>query len=148
MTDDGTLSPHFSYEDAIESDTATRNGMENRPSTSVLAVMIQTAHKMEAVRTILGDNPIIVTSWFRSTELNKLIGSTGEHDQGWCVDFKCPKFGTPIEIIKKLVEAGIDFDQLIQEGTWVHISFAARNRKQVLTAIFEAGKKTRYRVGL
>jgi len=35
--------------------------------------------------------------------------------------------------------SGIAFDQLIEEGSWVHASFDPRLRGQVLTATFKDG---------
>jgi len=49
------------------------------------------------------------------------------------VDFTCPKFGTPAQIVAALVESDIQFDQVILEfQRWVHISFSPRNRRQAL----------------
>jgi hypothetical protein len=53
--------------------------------------------------------------------------------------------------VRRLVESPLQFDQLIFEGTWVHYAIARTNekpRRQVLTAVFEQGKKTRYLQGL
>jgi hypothetical protein len=38
--------------------------------------------------------------------------------------------------------SGIAFDQIILEGSWVHVSFDPRLRGQVLTATFNAGTPT------
>ena len=81
---------------------------------------------------------------------------TSSHLKAEAVDFKCPKFGTPREICKRILEAGILFDQLILEhgawsmehGAWVHLSFSlSRRRNQVLTAVTRRGK-TIYLPGL
>jgi len=43
------------------------------------------------------------------------------------------------------------FDQLIYEGSWVHVGLAevgAPMRNQVLTAVFAKGVPTQYRAGL
>ena len=55
---------------------------------------------------------------------------------GYAADFVCPDFGSPLKIVKALAATGIQFDKLIQEGTWVHISFAPEARRQLLTAHF------------
>jgi hypothetical protein len=147
------LSEHFTLEEATFSETAIRNRLTNIPSDTVIQTMKQAATKMEVVRTVLGNLPIVVTSWYRSKQVNRLVGSsdTSAHPQGFAIDFKCPKFGSPLDIIKALVDAGVKFDQVIQEGGeygWVHISFDPRMRGQVLTAIFRKGQKTTYKVGL
>lgn len=63
-----------------------------------------------------------------------------QHPTGEAVDFTSPTFGTPARIMRLLVDSDFDFDQCILEmvdpvtglGGWVHISFAAVNRKQAL----------------
>ena len=137
------LSEHFTLEEAIRSDTATRKGLDNSPSAEVLANMMEAAEQLEVVRRLL-DAPIQVTSWYRSPKLNTLIGgsATGAHPEGWAIDFRAPGFGTPLEVCRAVRDSGIKFDQLIYEGAgsgaWVHISFAPRMRQQVLTAAFKA----------
>lgn len=62
-----------------------------------------------------------------------------QHPLGFSIDFTAPQFGTPAEIARKLIDSGLKFDQLILEGTWVHISFGPQMRRQVLTATFTNG---------
>lgn len=142
------LSEHFTLEEAIRSDTATRKGLDNSPSAEVLANMMEAAEQLEVVRRLL-DAPIQVTSWYRSPKLNTLIGgsATGAHPEGWAIDFRAPGFGTPLEVCRAVRDSGIKFDQLIYEGTWVHLSFAPKLRQSVLTAHFGDGP-THYTAGL
>jgi hypothetical protein len=54
-----------------------------------------------------------------------------------------------LEGCKFIIESGLEFDQLIYEGDWIHLSYSkGKNRKQVLTAVFVPGKKTQYLFGL
>ena len=40
---------------------------------------------------------------------------------------------TPKQVIEKVIASGVEFDQVIDELTWVHISYnKGKNRKQVL----------------
>lgn len=95
---------------------------------------------------------MIVNSWFRLLDLNRFIGSkdTSQHPKGEAVDFISPKFGTPEEICRKIITNKdlINFDQLIFEYTWVHISWnsipGSVQRGQVLT-LLSSGK---YAAGL
>lgn len=125
------LSDHFTLEEAIASETAERNGINNIPDSDTIRVMQKTADKMEKVRALLGDSPLHINSWYRCPILNMKIGSqsTSQHLKGEAVDFICPKFGSPLAICKQIIEykALIPFDQLILEHTWVHISFAILN---------------------
>lgn len=111
--------------------------------------MVKAAAQLEQVRSLL-DTPLIITSWYRCKLLNRAIGSsdTSAHIQGFAIDFKAPEYGTPIEICKAMALSKIKFDQVIQEGSWVHISFDPRYRQQILTAVFQQGKKTQYKVGI
>jgi putative chitinase len=93
--------------------------------------MKDTAIKMEAVRAILQCNPILVTSWFRSLDLNKRIGGvkTSQHTKGEAVDFICPSWGSPKLVCLALMDSKdiLMYDQLILEPSWIHISFVSAN---------------------
>jgi len=127
MTETIYLSEHFTLEEATESQTASRLGIDNTPSPEVRTAAAKTAVKLEKVRLILGENPIKVSSWIRVLELNRAIGSgdSSQHPKGEAVDFICPAFGTPLDVCKAIVKNKtlIGFDQLILEHTWVHISW-------------------------
>ena len=144
------LSENFTLEELTASQTAARRGINNTPTGAVLAALTNTAKQMESVRALL-NAPIHVSSGYRSLALNKAIGgsSTSAHCRGEAVDFTAPSFGTPREVARAIASSGIEFDQLIFEGAWVHISFTDRRpmRKQKLTATF-SGKGTTYGVGI
>lgn len=122
------LTDHFTLDEAIRSDTAVKNHILNYPDTdSDTATIARTAMKMEEVRAQLSGNPIIISSWYRNAQLNKLVGGvpSSQHQLGEAVDFTCPKFGSHVAVANYLrscmVPLGID--QLILEPTWVHVSF-------------------------
>ena len=133
------LSPHFTLAELTVSDTAARRGIANEPPPDVVQALKRTALGLEAVRVRLGGAPVIVTSGYRSLELNRAIGSkdTSQHVKGEASDFIVPRFGTPSEIVAALRDSGIEYDQLILEfaGTgrgWVHCSFSSAPRHQAL----------------
>lgn len=131
------LSPHFALEELTISQTAARKGMSNDPSAVILARLEKTLTPgLERIRALLG-KPLTINSGYRSPAVNKAIGGspTSAHCQGYAADFICPAFGTPLEICEHLADKLDDFDQLIQEGAWVHVSFDPRNRRQLLTKI-------------
>jgi len=140
-------SEYFTLEELTFSQTATRRGIDNVPEGAILARLEDTALQFDEVRELLG-HPIRVSSGYRSPALNRVIGGvdSSHHTQGWAVDFTCPKFGTPYAVAKAIEKSGIPFDQLIYEGTWVHISFKPGNRRSLLTAHF--GAKTTYSTGI
>ena len=148
---DMQLSPHFTLSEFTRSQTATRAGLDNQPaSPAVIANLRRTAALLERVRTLLGDRVIIVDSGYRSPQVNGMVGGTGKsaHCDGRAVDFICPAFGTPKNICAAILESGLVFDQLIFEGTWVHLAVSPARpdqspvtpRGEVLTAVFGKGK--------
>lgn len=130
------LSPHFTLAELTLSQTAARQGLDNTPDNQALANLKNAANQMELVRELLGGKPIVVSSGYRSPTVNRLVGGAQDsaHMSGNAVDFICPAFGSPLDICKHLaLQPTLTFDQIIQEGTWVHISFDRRNRRQLLT---------------
>jgi hypothetical protein len=139
------LSPHFSLEEFIMSQTASRAGLDNTPDARILVNLRRTANYMEYVREMLGGKAILISSGYRSPAVNRAVGGVPDsaHMLGHAVDFICPSFGSPLTICRHLAGTPtVLFDQLIQEGTWVHISFDPRLRRQLLTkagAGFQSG---------
>jgi putative chitinase len=126
------LSNHFSLDEL----TATQHReVDNTPSAQIVAVLTDTAEHMEAVRELLNGQPIHVNSGYRSPLLNRIVGgaASSAHMSGHAVDFICPGFGDPLAICHRLAASHLAFDQVIQEGTWVHISFDPKGRREVLT---------------
>lgn len=143
------LSDHFSLQEAIHSDTAIAQNLDNTPSQAIIQVMMQASFRMEKIRAALNNKAITINSWYRAPEVNAAVGSkpTSQHLKGEAIDFVCPTFGAPISICKKLIELKdlIRFDQLILEHTWVHISFAistGKPRYQVLSLLRSGGYST------
>ena len=128
------LSDHFSLDEL----TVTRQPFDNTPPKDVILRLVNTAKNMEKVRALL-QTPILVNSGYRSPRVNAAVGGSdnSDHMRGDAVDFISPRFGTPLQICRAIAKSGIKFDQLIEEGTWAHISFGPRMRQQVLT---KAGK--------
>ena len=132
------LSEHFTLEELTFSATAQRKQIDNKPPAEVLDNMKRLAAGLEEVRAALGNKPMRINSGYRSHKLNRAVGGArlSAHMAGYAADFVCPDFGSPLKIVKALAATGIQFDKLIQEGTWVHISFAPEARRQMLTAHF------------
>lgn len=96
----------------------------------------KTAIKMEAIRTILGDKPIVVTSWYRTFGHNHSIKGAKKsmHLCGLAVDFYVIGFGggegcdyVRSVLVKKLEELDIRMENL-QGSNWVHIDLKKFNR--------------------
>lgn len=125
------LTPHFTLEEL----TITQHrGIDNTPPPEIVERLKALAEHLERVRVILA-KPMIVSSGYRSPKLNRAVGGTlrSAHIHGYAADFICPAFGRPIDVCRALLHAGLKFDQLIEEGTWVHVSFDPQMRQEVLT---------------
>lgn len=126
------LTAHFALEELVATQ---HRGIDNRPPPDVVATLRSTAARMEDVRRLLGDRVVTVSSGYRSPALNRAVGGarTSAHLTGHAVDFNCYGFGTAKAVCRTIARSGVAFDQLIEEGTWTHISFDPRMRRQVLT---------------
>jgi hypothetical protein len=140
------LTENFYLGEFTQSDTALRLGIKNIPSPHVMGNLKVLAEGLEQVRALLG-HPITISSGYRSPTLNRAIGGSesSAHCLGYAADFKCWRFGTPDDIVRKIKASGIKVDQCICEGTWVHISFAPAMRQQFLRALFDNKGKATYR---
>lgn len=145
------LSEHFTWDEMTFSDTAVRNGIDNTPPEDLLPNIHRMAAFMEQVRYVMGGRSIHVTSWYRSPEVNALIGGskTSMHMKGLACDLVVPTFGSPLKVAQELANSNLDYDQIISEfGRWVHIGLAEGHRKQLLTAYRGPDGKTVYVNGL
>jgi zinc D-Ala-D-Ala carboxypeptidase len=135
------LTPHFSLEEFVESQTAVRNNINNNPSQAIKNNLVTLAQGLEQVRSLL-NAPLRISSGYRCMELNRKIGGATDsaHLDGYAADFTCAEFGTPTEVASAIVKSGIKFDQVIEEGTWVHLSFDPKMRQQYLKATFINGQ--------
>lgn len=132
------LTEHFTLEEFTFSETAARAGLPNRPGADEQFTLLELAQRMEQVRALLG-HPIMVTSAFRSVEVNLLVTNGrggGHHPLGGAVDFKCPGFGAPLAVAEAIAGSTVKFGQLIVEyGRWVHFSIlpVPKSINQIIT---------------
>lgn len=144
------ISPNFTLEEFTFSQTAVRAGIDNSLPPSLMPNLVRLADTMELVRSILGNRPIRVSSGYRCQELNKAIGGAvaSAHMEALACDFTCPSFGTIHHTAETIASILEHFDQLIYEGTWVHIGLSTGyGRRELLTATFPHGKAI-YQKGL
>lgn len=129
------LTEHFTLQELTV--TSHRN-IDNTPPPETVDKLRATARGLEHVRLLLGA-PVLVTSGYRCPDLNDLVGGSqnSQHMRGEAADFVAPSYGLPLAVCRAIEASDIRFDQLIWEGTWVHISFVEdkKPRRSVLTWI-------------
>jgi len=129
------LTPNFSLEQLIYSETAERERIDNTPAPEIVNNLRLLAQGLEQVRTLIGF-PLDISSGYRCTRLNSRVGGakSSQHTRGQAADFTCAGFGPPLAVIKAIRDSDIEFDQCILEyARWVHISFTTAPRGKVLT---------------
>lgn len=147
------LSPNFSLAELTVSQAADRAGLRNVPVGTALDNLARLAHFLEQVRGLLFHSPILVSSGFRSPAVNNLIGGAhlSAHTKGLAADFIAPKYGRPKAIAEAIRDSALPFDQVIFEGTWVHVAIPEAGktpRRECLTAQFRGGMPVHYLRGI
>ena len=131
------LTPNFHLREFTRSATALAHGLDNTPTTAHRENLLRLAKTLESVRLLLA-HPILISSGYRSAQLNQLVGgsATSDHALGLAADFTCPGYGSVEDVCRAIADSSIPFDQLIfeQGGThWVHLGIGARMRRQTLS---------------
>ena len=123
------LTKHFDLAELTRSSVAQARGLSNEPPPELLPRLILTAEMLERIRSTL-DAPVIVTSSYRSPQVNIAVGgaTSSDHTQGHAADIVAPMFGTPYDIARRLAPlvSTLGIGQIILEGIkgkrWVHVS--------------------------
>ena len=119
----------------------TKTGIHNEPNAEQKeALRLLAVNILQPARDALG--AITVTSGFRNAKVNAAIGGsrTSQHMKGEAADLQCDDNAALFKFIKTL-----EFDQLIwefgdkEQPDWVHVSYASKNRKEVLKATRKNG---------
>ena len=149
------LSKNFSLNELCKSDSAIRHGIDNTPPDEVIQnLQALVDNVLQPLRDKFG--PIVVTSGYRSPDLNRKIGgsTTSHHCYGYAADFE--GLGMDNRELAIYIRDNLKFTQLISEfyqdgvpdSGWVHCSYNASDLKgQVLTASKVNGK-TQYTNGI
>ena len=141
------LSKNFTLEELINSPTAKSKKINNKPNKEVIENLTNLAQNILQPIRDKWNAPIVITSGYRSVELNKAVGGspTSQHRTGDAADIRT-KSDEEIDnlalfnMIKRMIEeAKIVVGQLIwQYGTkngpdWIHVSNPSNKHKnQVL----------------
>ena len=141
------LSRNFSLEEFTRSSRAKLKQIDNTPTQDHIDNLKKLCEAiLQPVRDTLG-LPLTVTSGYRSSALNTAVrgSESSQHCKGEASDFVV-QGKTPKEVCELVLELKLDFDQMIDEGTWVHISYKAqgKNRNEYLKATFDSNGKASY----
>ena len=134
------LTPHFTLDEMVKSQTALRLGLDNTPDTDEMKSLLALCENvLEPVR-IHWATPVVVNSGFRALRVNRAIGSrdSSQHAKGEAADIEIP--GIDNLVLYYWIAEELDFDQLILEcyngepsSGWVHVSYVGlENRNQTL----------------
>lgn len=146
------LSEHLDLSEVVRSESAKRKGISNMPTPEHIANFKILSEKIFEPIRVHFRCPIIISSGYRSKELNAAIGgsATSQHCSGEAIDIDMD--GTPHGVTNRMVfdyiKNNLDYDQLIYEfgnsenPDWVHVSYETKGpqRKQVLRAARINGK--------
>lgn len=129
---------YFTIQELTRSSTAEKKNIDNTPNETVVENLTKLVDNVLDPLRIAYNNPINITSGYRSEALNKAVNGakTSQHLKGQAADIYV---SGGKEEIKKLfdliIELDLPFDQLIDEKdySWVHVSYNENNnRKQIL----------------
>ena len=137
------LTEHFALAEFTDSQIATRRRLDNTPAPRIIENLKRVAEVLEQVRD-LAKRPIVVSSGYRSPALNVAVGGAAKsaHVNGLAADINA--IGLSAHDLAQMIAASpILFDQLIYEGTWVHVGLSEGvPRRQVSTAHFGSAGTT------
>lgn len=144
------LTEHFTIEEMQRSEAAIRHGIENIIPDDLMPNAKRVAETLEIIRAHFG-KPIHVTSCYRSPAVNDAVGGskTSAHRFASAADFEVSGVAN-IEVCRAIPDLIPDFDQVIYEfgpSGWVHLGFASKPRRQLLSAVKQDGK-TKYLPGI
>jgi hypothetical protein len=150
------ISEHLDLSEVMRSDMAKRKGISNQPTPEHLENFKKLAENVfEPIRKKF-NQPIIISSGYRSKALNDAIGgsSTSQHCKGEAIDIDMD--GTIGQVTNKMIfeyiKSSVNFDQLIWEfgnndnPDWVHVSYSStgKQRKEILKATKNSSGQTSY----
>jgi zinc D-Ala-D-Ala carboxypeptidase len=124
------LSDHFMLSEFLNSETAVRQKIDNAPSSKVTAHLQQLCIQfLEPLRKEVGG--LRISSGYRSPNLNEAVRSkpTSAHPRGLAADINSTAGLNRKQLVDRIVALKFKFDQVIFEGTWVHVGLYQPNHE-------------------
>lgn len=138
------LTRSFNLAELLHSQTAIRRGIDNTPTSAIVAELQRLAQLvLQPLRDRL-DRPVVVSSGYRSPALNRAVGGAehSDHMAGRAADITVPGM-KPRDVALTIVAMRVPYDTVILEGgAWVHVAIAPEGvpqRYRQLTAVFGPG---------
>ena len=127
------LTKNFTLEEFTYSPTANAHKINNACGVEHVANLKALCENvLQPLRDHLGV-PIIITSGYRCSALNKLVGgaANSQHTKGQAVDFIVPS--KDLRAVFNYIVEHLDFDQLLfehnkQGDIWIHLSYVKNRR--------------------
>ena len=107
------LTPHFTLDEMVKSQTALRLGLDNTPDTDEMKSLLALCENvLEPVR-IHWAKPVVVNSGFRALRVNRAIGSrdSSQHAKGEAADIEIP--GISNQELADFINDNLSYDQAI-----------------------------------
>ena len=150
------LTKNFKLSELTKSQTASRFNLDNTPDLLIIEnLKVLALCVLEPIR-FHYKKPVIITSGYRSAEVNAKIGGsrTSDHCLGMAADLEIP--GVPNAEIANWISKNLKFTQLILEfytpgvpdSGWVHVSYDQRNLKMQTLTAYKKNNRTVYESGI
>lgn len=138
------LSKYFTLWNFTKSTYADRHEIDNIPENEdIVNLKDLSLHLLDKIVDHFG-RKITITSGYRSDELNQALGGAkkSQHTKGMASDFVIK--GLRNLDVCKVIEKAFDFDQLILEPSWIHVSYNHKNNRHQVMRKDNSG----YKLGL
>lgn len=127
----------ITIEDLIYSETASRNGIDNRPRTKEMCCLYDLIDNvLNPICRAIGQ--LSINSGYRCEELNRLVGGVpnSQHILGQAADIRCAMKGKNnqeyLDKVQEWMKREKNFDQLIRYDTFIHVSYKATNNRRMV----------------